>query len=117
MFDRYDLDYTDLILTFEDRSVQQEVKEASVDSIQIESLLIESDIKIGKLSELVFLKLFSDEMIDDAEINNLMLKDYSKETFGINYPVLAVNRTDNRGNSDKLRYKATPLTCRGRKYY
>lgn len=73
--------------------------------------------KIGKLSELVFSKLLLDEMIDETEVNNLMLKEYSKETFGVNYPVLALNRTDNRGNSDKLRYKATPLTYKGRKYY
>ena len=46
-----------------------------------------------------------------------MDKDYSKLTFKTYYPVLALNREDNRGNSEKLRYKKEPYIFNDKKYY
>lgn len=52
--------------------------------------------------------------IPSAEIKKLQTKQYSKNTFDINYPLLSKNRFDSNG---RPRYYATPIRINGADWY
>ena len=55
----------------------------------------------------------------ENEITGLKTKEYSKQVISkIVYPILADNRSDNMGNSSKLRYRKNPVVMPdGRQLY
>ncbi len=99
LFELYELDYSELLFSVNNDNEDTE------------------NIKVGKLSEIIFDYLSKNNLLKQEEINHLMDKDYSKLTFKTYYPVLALNREDNRGNSEKLRYKKEPYIFNDKKYY
>lgn len=75
-------------------------------------------IKVGSLAYELFKRVFELGNITDEEISNLREKDYSKQLFNkTDYPILANNREDNRGNSNVIRYRKDPIMYKGKKVY
>lgn len=71
--------------------------------------------KVGKVAQEVFTKLFNKKMFSDNEINNLMDKDYCKNIFKLTkYPALSETKEFYSG---KYRYYAEPFSYFGKKYY
>ena len=50
--------------------------------------------------------------VDDEEISLMLTKDYSKNTFGIDFPLLVPVDAE----YDSVRYYVIPLTIRGKQY-
>lgn len=75
-------------------------------------------IKTGALAFELFKRIFEIENITDAEIEKLKTKEYSKRLFSrTDYPILADNREDNRGGSNVIRYRKTPIVYKGKSIY
>lgn len=75
-------------------------------------------LKTGSLAFELFKKIFELERITDDEIEQLKEKDYSKQLFSkTDYPILANNREDNRGNSNVIRYRKDPIVYKGKNIY
>lgn len=113
LFDEFELEYAELMLFMDVKNNNTE----NLEDFELKNVEQYQNLKIGKLSEKVFEKLFAEELISDTEIINLLNKEYSKKTFGLYYPVLAFNREDNRYNSQQIRYKSHPYTYKGKEYY
>ena len=112
LLDIFELEHSELMLYVDIKN-----NNMGIPDFELKDLDQFKDIKIGKLSEKIFQKLLSEELIDENEINNLLDKEYSKRTFGVYYPILALNREDNKGNSSQIRYKSQPYTYNGKEYY
>ena len=69
-----------------------------------------SELKVGQIAQTTFRDVLESGIIADNEIPLMMSKDYSKQTFNINYPLLTMER-----NSD--RYYAKQLKINGDYYY
>ena len=78
-----------------------------------------SSLKIGKLAFLLFEHLIRKGRLLADEIEKLMNKEYSMQTFShhLTYPVLALTRDANKGNSKTLRYYKTPVKFNNVDYY
>ena len=58
----------------------------------------------------MFAYLLESNKLSQDEIDNLMTKDFSRKTFKkVVYPVLALSRDANRGDSRTFRYYKTPI--------
>ena len=67
-------------------------------------------IKTAKLFYFLLEDLIKRDLIAAEEIENLKDKSHTKSLFrATDYPALADNRTDNRGNSSHMRYRAAPI--------
>lgn len=77
-----------------------------------------SSIKVGSLAFELFKRVLEVGNISDEEIEKLKTKDYSKQLFSrTDYPILADNREDNRGNSNVIRYRKTPISYNGKNLF
>lgn len=77
-----------------------------------------SSLKIGALAYELLKKIFELGNISDEEVAKLKEKEYSKQLFNkTDYPILANNREDNRGNSNVIRYRKNPIIFRGKNLY
>ena len=66
----------------------------------------------------LFKRIFELENITDEEFEKLKTKDYTKQLFSrTDYPALAENREDNRGRSNVIRYRKTPIIYKGKKVF
>ncbi len=75
-------------------------------------------LKTGSLAFELFKRVFELEKITDDEIEKLKEKDYSKQLFSkTDYPILASNREDNRGNSNVIRYRKEPIVYKEKNIY
>lgn len=75
-------------------------------------------IKVGSLAFELFKKVFELGNITDEEIEKFKEKEYSKQLFSkTDYPILANNREDNRGNSNVIRYRKEPIVYKGKNIY
>lgn len=75
-------------------------------------------IKVSSLAFELFKKVFELGNITDEEIEKFKEKEYSKQLFSkTDYPVLANNREDNRGNSNVIRYRKEPIVYKGKNIY
>lgn len=75
-------------------------------------------IKVGSLAFELFKKIFELGNITEEEIEKLKDKEYSKRLFNkTDYPILANNREDNRGNSNVIRYRKEPIVYKGKDLY
>lgn len=76
------------------------------------------NIKTGRLAFELFQHVFGLGNITDEEVEKLKTKEYSKKLFSRTvYPILADNREDNQGNSNKTRYRKTPISYKGQDIY
>ena len=73
-----------------------------------------SNVTAGELAYQMFKYLLTNGKLSQANINLLMTKDYTRETFKkIVYPVLALSREANRGDSKIFRYYKAPVNVNG----
>ena len=72
----------------------------------------EGEIKVGRLVNSVMREIL-EGLTDDTEVMDLLDANYSKQAFGINYPLLVRVGDHNINNA---RYYSTPLTICGNQY-
>ena len=70
------------------------------------------ELKIGKVAQLVLRPILESGRVSDEEIQKLQDKEYSKEVFNLNFPLLV--RED--GKYERVRYYRNPITIGGAKY-
>lgn len=80
--------------------------------IQNTNLLSSKKYKIGELAKYTIPSLITNGKVSQEEINNMLDKDYSKETFGISLPVLALANS----KYERVRYYTDGFTHNGTKY-
>jgi hypothetical protein len=68
-----------------------------------------AEFKIGKIAQTFLRKALEEGKADDNEVELMQSKDYSKDTFGLDYPLLVPAD----GDVDSVRYYAYPLTIKG----
>ncbi|MDR0222990.1 MAG: hypothetical protein LBI38_05605 [Oscillospiraceae bacterium] len=72
-----------------------------------------SELKIGKIAQTLLCEILESGKVGDDELAQMCTKDYSKETFGLDFPLLIlVNEERN-----SVRYYSKPLNIKGKKYY
>jgi hypothetical protein len=71
-----------------------------------------SELKIGKIAQTFLRKALEDDKADDWEVSLMLTKDYSKNMFGIDFPLIVPADDD----YDSVRYYAKPLNIRGKPY-
>ncbi len=71
-----------------------------------------TELKIGKLAQLVMGRLLTEGYVSNEEIKQLQGKEYSKKVLGLNFPALV----DVDGSYDAMRYYKAPLKIRGKSY-
>jgi hypothetical protein len=72
-----------------------------------------AELKIGKIAQTLLRNTLASGSVSHEEIELLRTREYSKDTFGIDYPVLAL-ATD---EFDKARYYSKPFSVRGLDYF
>ena len=60
-------------------------------------------------------ELLEDGMVSEEEIKLMQTKEYSKETFDIQYPLLMLSEGTN--GMHPARYYSAPITVHGKKYF
>lgn len=90
---------------------QRNAKGATANSrvISTDSL---SELKIGKIAQTLLRDVLESGRVCEDEVRQFMTKDYSKSTFGIDFPLLVLTDED----CDSVRYYAKPLTIHGISY-
>ena len=71
------------------------------------------EFKIGKIASVVLRRILEQGNISSDELEKMQTKEYSKLTFGIQYPLIVKERTENNA----VRYYAEPLYIHGEEYY
>jgi hypothetical protein len=71
-----------------------------------------SELKVGKIAQTLLREALQQNKATDEEVKFMLTKDYSKNTFGIDFPLL-VPASD---EYDSKRYYAFPITIRGEQY-
>lgn len=86
--------------------------------INDENTWSEGMIPVAKLFYKLIEDLIIKSKISSSEIEKLKTKKYTKSLFEVSdYPAVANNRDDNRGNSTHMRYRAKALTFNGSDIY
>ncbi len=107
LFDGFGFDYQDLKFL-----VRPKQKEADILDLTDETTY--SNVTTGELAYQIFTFLLTNSKLPQAEIDKLMTKDYTRETFKkVVYPVLALSRDANRGDSKTFRYYKIPVNVNG----
>lgn len=84
------------------------------DSVNVNASLGEwKEFKIGQLAKIKLRQMLEEGFADAEEVANMQNADYSKEHFGLNFPLL----TKERNNDNSIRYYAKPLDIYGEQYY
>jgi hypothetical protein len=100
-----------LIKMFDDeRSTRQRVTKPIDDKIVSKDVL--SELKVGKIAQTFLREALESGKADDEEVSLMLTKDYSKNTFGIDFPLLVSADKEH----DATKYYAKPLTIRNRQY-
>ena len=84
--------------------------DADNDNLNTDSL---SELKIGKIAQTLLRNTLASGSVSQDEIELMRTRDYSKDTFGIDYPALVL-ATD---EFDKVRYYSKPFAIRGLEYF
>ena len=72
----------------------------------------------GKLAYELFKEVMQRGLVSNDEIQQLKTKEYTKKLFDrTDYPALADCRDANRGNSNHIRYRKSPLIFNGKEIY
>ncbi|MCL2387063.1 MAG: hypothetical protein FWC89_05865 [Defluviitaleaceae bacterium] len=86
-------------------------------SNQAESIISKPDslaeLKIGKIAQTLLRNTLASDSVSKEEIELMRTREYSKDTFGIDYPLLVL-ATD---KFDKVRYYSKPFTVWGFEYF
>jgi len=72
-----------------------------------------SELKIGVIVRTVLRKILESGVVAKAEIEDMLTKNYSKQTFHIDYPLLVLGNAER----DSARYYADPLEINGERYF
>ncbi len=103
LFDGFGIDYQDLKFL-----VRPKQKESFTVDLDDEGTYY--NVTCGELAYRMFAYLLESNKLSQDEIDNLMTKDFSRKTFKkVVYPVLALSRDANRGDSNKIRYYKKPI--------
>jgi len=71
-----------------------------------------SELKIGKIAQTFLREALESGKAEDEEVSLMLMKDYSKSVFGIDFPLLVPAEEE----CDSVRYYAKPLNIRGKQY-
>ncbi|WP_312644850.1 hypothetical protein [Hydrogenoanaerobacterium sp.] len=71
-----------------------------------------SELKIGKIAQTLLREALESGKVDDEEISLMLTKEYSKNVFGIDFPLLVLANEE----CDSVRYYAKPLIIKGVQY-
>lgn len=86
--------------------------------INDENTWAEGRLPVAKLFYNLIEELINKSKITASEVEKLKTKEYTKRLFqATDYPAVADNRTDNRGNSRHMRYRAKKLDFNGADIY
>ena len=87
-------------------------------SFNINDVSTYGSLKTGALAYELFKRVIELRAITEEEVERLKTKEYTKQLFNrTDYPILAENREDNRGGSNVVRYRKTPISYNGRYIY
>lgn len=95
------------------QSVSQSDEMISSEAIQTIGSSGLNEMKVGQIANNVLRSLLEEGLASDAEIERMQLKDYSKDTFHLNYPLLVKASEP----FEKIRYYAKSLWINGIEYY
>lgn len=95
------------------QSVSQSDEMISSEAIQTIGHSGLNEMKVGQIANNVLRSLLESGWASDDEIERMQTKDYSKETFHLNYPLLVKASEP----FEKVRYYAKPLRINGIEYY
>lgn len=103
LFDGFGFDYQDLKFL-----VRPKQKDSSTVDLDDENTYY--NVTCGELAYRMFSYLLKNNILPQEEIDKLMTKDFARVTFKkAVYPVLALSREANRGDSRTFRYYKTPI--------
>ena len=86
--------------------------------INDESTWVEGMLPVAKLFFNLVNDLLERNLLTETEVEKLKTKEYTKSLFrATDYPAIANNRTDNRGNSTQKRYRAKAVSFKGKDIY
>lgn len=71
-----------------------------------------AELKIGKIAQTLLCDALEGGMVNESEVHQMMTKEYSKATFGIDFPLLVLASD----SYDTIRYYSKPLTINGTSY-
>lgn len=74
-----------------------------------------SEMKIGVIVRTILKSLLEQGSVSEEEVKRMQTKEYSKETFDIQYPLLLPVQDSKVGRP--ARYYSAPITIRGNKYF
>ena len=107
LFDSFNLDYQDLKFLIKPKQKENETLNLADEATYY-------NVTCGELAYQMFIYLLENNKLSQNEIDKLMTKDYTRETFKkVVYPVLALSREANRGDSKTFRYYKTPINVNG----
>lgn len=76
------------------------------------------NVPVGKMAFAMFKHILENGYITQDEVAGFKTKEYTKKYFDkTDYPILADNRSDNKGNSKNIRYRAEAVMYAGKKIY
>lgn len=90
--------------------IQQKPKTSQIQSPRNDDF---AELKVGKIANTILRSRLEQGCATDAEILLMQDKAYSRETFGINFPLLVIAGRE----YDKVRYYSNSLSIRGKIYY
>lgn len=94
----------------DERPSRQRTTRPKIDKVVSNDTL--SELKVGKVAQTFLRDALESGKADEEEVSLMLTKDYSKNTFGIDYPLLVLADLE----YDSIRYYAKPLAIRGRQY-
>ena len=100
----------------EDKLVAQRAPTKKICRVSLDN---SSKPKIGIMAQTVLRGILEDGKVTPEEVKKMQNKEYSKEIFGINFPLLASENTkkDIKKETGVERYYASPLFIRGEKWF
>ena len=73
-----------------------------------------SELKVGKIAQTILRRILESGEVQNDEIFQMLTRDYSKQTFNLNFPLLD---TVCREYAGMKRYYVEPLTIQGKEYF
>lgn len=94
------------------------IEDTALGSFNINDENTYGNLKTGALAFELFKRIFELGNITNEEIEKLKTKEYTKQLFSrTDYPILADSREDNRGSSNVIRYRKSPIVYKNKKIY